>query len=293
MGASARLSGFAAALALVFAGTWGAGAATTTARPTAASPVAAMTSDEGGPAPDHPASSGLAGSASGYTLAPQVATTFVPGAPAELAFAVTGLDGRPVTAFDPVDAQVMRLLVVRRDGAAFQRLQAVLGLDGIWRAPLTLPAAGVYRLYADFRPTGGPPLVLGADLFAPGAFVPVPFGPSRVAQVNGYQVRLDGDLVAAAPSQVFATVSRDGAPVVDLQPHAGAFAELVVLDQSDLALRRAQPAGPLPDATDRAGPAVAFTVTVPRSGSYRAFLTFRHGGAVHGVEFTVPTRQVP
>ena len=35
--------------------------------------------------------------------------------------------------------------------------------------------------------------------------------PSRVAEVDGYQVRLDGDLAVGTPAQVFVTVSRDGA----------------------------------------------------------------------------------
>src|ERR1700754_2131222 len=95
MGSAARLSGCAAALALVFAGAWAAGAETTTARPTAAPPAVTMTSDDADPAPGHPASSGLAGSAPGYTLTLQGVSTFVPGAPAELAFAVTGGGGRP------------------------------------------------------------------------------------------------------------------------------------------------------------------------------------------------------
>ena len=51
--------------------------------------------------------------------------------------------------------------------------------------------------------------------------------PSRVAEVDGYQVRLDGDLAVGAPAQVFVTVSRDGAPVTDLEPLDDAFGRLV------------------------------------------------------------------
>jgi hypothetical protein len=205
----------------------------------------------------------------------------------EYAFTVTGSDGAPVTAFDVEHEQLLHLVVVRRDAAGFQHLHPALGPDGVWRVPLTLPAGGIYRVYADFVPTGGPELVLGTDLFAPGDFTPIPFGPSRVAQVDGYQVRLDGDLVPGTSSPVFATVSLDGAPVTDLEPYLGAFGHLVALRRSDLAYLHVHPSAATPAPTDRSGPGVAFVAEVPASGGYRLFLDFRHGGVVRTAEFTV------
>ena len=212
---------------------------------------------------------------------------FPPGRPRELAFTVTGSDGRPVTAFDVEHERLLHLVVVRRDAAGFQHLHPTLGPDGVWRVPLTLPAAGVYRAYADFVPTGGPALVLGVDLFAPGDFAPIAFPPSRVAQVDGYQVRLDGELVPGGPSQVFATVSRDGAAVTDLEPYLGAFGHLVALRQSDLAYLHVHPDAAPPGPADRSGPGVAFIAEVPTPGGYRLFFDFQHGGVVHTTEFTV------
>jgi hypothetical protein len=259
-------------------------------------PVAAPTTD-GTHAHDHEApvveSAGLVATAAGYTLVPHGTTTFVPGSPAEFAFTVTGSDGRPVTEFDVGHERLLHLVVVRRDAAGFQHLHPGLGPDGVWRVPLTLPAAGVYRAFADFLPTGGPAMVLGTDLFAPGDFAPIGFPPSRVAQVDGYQVRLDGDLVAGGPSQVFATVSRDGAAVTDLEPYLGAFGHLVVLRQSDLAYLHVHPDAATPAPADRSGPGVAFTADVPTAGGYRLFFDFQHGGVVRTAEFTVATRAGP
>jgi hypothetical protein len=289
-----RLAGFVGGLALVFAAAWFVGARTGPPPVAAATTVAASPHVDGhadGHADGHSdttGSDGLAATAAGYTLVPQ-ATTFTPGVPGEFAFAITGSDARPVTAFDVEHERQLHLIVVRRDTAGFQHLHPTLGPDGLWRVPLVLPAGGVYRAYADFAPTGGPDLVLGTDLFAPGEFVPVGHPPARVAQVDGYQVRLDGELVAGAPSQVFATVSRVGAPVTDLEPHLGAFGHLVALRSSDLAHLHAHPDTATPAPADRAGPALAFTAEVPSSGEYRLFLDFRHGGSVHTAEFTVTT----
>jgi len=306
MNAALRLSGYTAVLALVFAAAWGVGAAVgapATAPPPAAPvasavPHAAMgagTADDGH-AHRHGAneddSAGLVATAAGYTFVPKL-TTYRPGVPAELAFTITGSDRRPVTRFDVEHEKQMHLILVRRDSAWFQHLHPTIGPDGVWRVPLVLPVPGIYRVYADFVPTGGPPLVLGTDLFAPGDFDPVAFPPSRVAQVAGYQVRLDGELVPGSPSQVFATVSRDGAAVTDLEPYLGAFGHLVALRQSDLTYLHVHPDAATPAPTDRSGPGIAFTTEVPSAGTYRLFLDFRHAGTVRTAEFTVMTREVP
>ncbi|GAA3058507.1 hypothetical protein GCM10010464_23860 [Pseudonocardia yunnanensis] len=306
MNAALRLSGYTAVLALVFAAAWGVGAAVgaPAIAPPPAAPVASAVPHDGmgagsaddGHAHRHGAdevdSAGLVATAAGYTFVPKL-TTYRPGVPAELAFTITGSDRRPVTRFDVEHEKQMHLILVRRDSAWFQHLHPTLAPDGVWRVPLILPVPGIYRVYADFVPTGGPPLVLGTDMFAPGDFDPVSFPPSRVAQVGDYQVRLDGELIPGSPSQIFATVSRDGAAVTDLEPYLGAFGHLVALRQSDLTYLHVHPDAATPAPTDRSGPGIAFTTEVPSAGTYRLFLDFRHAGTVRTVEFTVMTRDVP
>jgi hypothetical protein len=129
-----------------------------------------------------------------------------------------------------------------------------------------------------------PPAVLPAS-------APAHPAADRVAFVDGYRVRLDGELVPGAPSQVFATVTAAGAAVTDLEPHLGGFGHLVVLRLDDLTLVRVRPDAPWPAPADRSGPGIAFTADVPSSGSYRLYLEFRHAGAVHTASFTVPARE--
>jgi len=280
-----RLGGFATAFALVFGAAFGAGAAVGEPPATPVTPAA-----HAGARPDAVGSGapagGLAATAAGYTLVPAV-DTLVPGGAGEYAFTVTGPDGAPVTAFDASRGQLLHLVVVRRDAAGFQHLFPALGPDGVWRVALTLPAGGIYRVYADVAPTGGPALTLGTDLFAPGDFTPIPFTPSRVAQVDDYQVRLDGALVPGTASPVFATVTRDGVPVTDLEPVLDAFGHLVALRRSDLAYVGVPADSPAPATTDRSGPGIAFTAELPTAGGYRMFLEFRHDGVLRTAEFTV------
>lgn len=284
MGSATRLAAYACSLALVFGLAWVAGRVVPHAQATASTEPEA-----GRPAPPDPDSTdGLATAAAGYRLA-VTDPTFVPGTPGELRFSVLGPDGAPVTAFatTPRDPSPLHVVVVRHDAAGFQRLDPTMDADGTWRTPLALPAPGVWRMFVDATPAAGPALVLGADLFAAGPFTPFTFPPSRTADIGGFRLRLDGDLVPGVPSQVFATVSRDGTAVTDLQPYLGAFGKLVALREGDLAYTAAA-AGPA--VGDRAGPAVAFTTTVPSAGTYRLFLQFRAADVLHTAEFTVPTR---
>lgn len=317
MNTAGRLAAYAAVLILLFTGAWATGVAVGPVTDTAATrqdtpgtPAVRAPGhdpnhdDEHGPPTDNGVpnrgptggepvagveSLGLSATQAGYTFT-VANTTFGLGRPGELAFTISGPDGRPVTAYADAHHGPLQVVVVRRDAAGFQHLQPTLGADGVWRAPLTLPGGGVWRAYADFAPADGPPLTLGTDLFVQGDFTPFRFADSRTFDVDGYQVRLDGNLVPGTQSQIYATVSRGGAPVLDLEPYLGAFGHLAVLRQGDLAYLRVQPiTSSTPGPADRAGPGTAFTVDVPSAGSYRLFVEFRHDGVTRTAEFSVST----
>lgn len=293
MNAAVRLSGYAATLVLVFAAAWGVGVATGAP---AAAPARADTADAPGAtaghgtgedhADSHAAGDGLVATAAGYTLVPRV-STLAPGRLGEFDFTITGSDGRPVTAFDVEHGKQMHLVVVRRDAAGFQHLHPALGPDGVWRVPLELPAAGVYRAFADFAPTGGQPITLGVDLSAPGDFQPATYAESRVSDIGGYRVELTGDLAAGQSSPVTATITRDGQRVTDLQPYLAAFGHLVTLRQTDLAYLHVHPDGSPGDGHTPAGPGISFYAEVPSAGAYRLFLNFQHQDVVRTAEFTI------
>ncbi len=284
--ATGRAVGLLAAVALVFAGGWAVGSA---AGPAPGVDLGAPPRPAAAGVDPETATMGLVSTRAGYTLRP-VRQVLPWNQPAEIAFTITGSDGAPVRAFDG-GAAAMDVAVIRRDDAGYEQLRATAGPDGVWHAPVTFPGAGVWRLYAGFTPTGGPPLDLGADLFVPGPFGPFTFTSEQRAVGSGpFQVRLDGELVPGGSSPVFATLSRNGAPVTDLQPvpgTGGAYGRLVAVRQGDLARipLRAQIVGA--DPAGRAGPGIAFVGEVPSTGSYRLFLTFTHDGVDRTAEFTV------
>ncbi|QNN54379.1 hypothetical protein [Nocardioides mesophilus] len=225
---------------------------------------------------------GLMRSQDGLTLDLDPAVV-APGAAVPLSFTVRDAAGDPVTDFDVVHGKRLHLIVVRRDLSGFQHVHPSLDpATGRWSTDLAL-TPGTWRVDADFTATGHEPLTLGTDLAVPGRFTPVALpAPSRVAEVDGYQVRLSGQLSAGTASEVRLSISHHGTPVTDLQPYLGSYGHLVALRDGDLAYLHVHP-----HEGASAGPGIDFTAEVPSTGRYRLFLDFRHDGVVRTAAFTV------
>jgi hypothetical protein len=268
-----RLAVVVAGLGAVFAAAVGVGAAVGPVGAPEAHPAAAA------PAPES------AATGTGYVLdvleeQPAAGTTTV-------AFRVLGPDGAPVTDYTQDHGEDLHLVAVRADLSGYQHVHPDRAPDGTWRVPLTL-TPGTWRLVADTTPAAADEdLALTADLQVAGTYDPQPLpGPALVAEVDGYTVVLTGELTAGAESELTFSVSRDGRPVVDLQPYLGAYGHLVALREGDLEYLHVHPVedahvAPAP------GPHVAFAATAPSAGPHRLFLDFRHGDAVHTAAFTV------
>ena len=283
MNTATKLSGFALGLAAVFGAAYGVGQVAgpvTPAAETRHDATDAGADHSAGPTTHLPG--GLLVSDRGYTMQPVAAPA------GEFAFRITGPDGRPVTRYDVAHDKQMHLIVARRDLAGFRHVHPELAADGTWRVASPLAGPGVWRAFADFTPTGGEALTLGVDVTVPGALEPRPLpAPATSTTVDGYTVTLAGTPQPGRTAELTLTVSRDGKPVTDLQPYLGAYGHLVALRQGDLAYLHVHPDGTPGDGRTPAGPEIHFAAEIPSTGTYRLYLDFRHGDAVHTAEFTV------
>lgn len=292
MSAPARLAGFAVAAAVVLGLALLLGRAVGPVETDAAAHDAGHDAGQGDEDSGHsaPAAStevpgGLQVSQDGYTFA-LAADRSAPGAQVPVSFEITGPDGEPVTAYDVEHEKQLHLIAVRRDFTGFQHVHPTLA-DGVWSTDLAL-TPGTWRLFADFTPTGGDALTLGADLTVAGSQDAVaPVQDTRTARVDGYEVTLDGELSAGADARLTLAVSKGGAPVTDLQPYLGAYGHLVALRSGDLAYLHVHPDGEPGDGTTAPGPDVVFHTAVPSAGTYHLYLDFRHDGVVRTAAFTV------
>jgi hypothetical protein len=231
--------------------------------------------------PDMPG--GLMVSSGGYTLALDDSVAQA-GRDRLLNFRIEGPDG-PVTAYDVEHEKQLHLIAVRRDFTGFQHVHPVLSPDGTWATDLDL-TPGQWRVFADFKPTGGRALTLGSDLSVPGRVAAAADrSTTRVTEVDGYTVTLTGDLVAGDHSMLKLSVAKDGRPVTDLQPYLGAYGHLVALRGGDLAYLHVHPDGEPDDGNTLPGPDIEFGAEVPSTGSYHLYLDFRHDGVVRTAQF--------
>jgi hypothetical protein len=283
-----KLAGFALGLAAAFGATLGIGSAVGPVGPAAAEEPGMTHTDSADlpadAAPELPG--GLMTAQDGYALT--LAERQLPaGEATPVSFRVLGPDGDPVTAYDVSHDEDLHLIAVRRDLSGFQHVHPELAADGTWSVPLSL-TPGEWRLFADFVPSGrGDNLTLGTDLAVAGDYAPQPLpAPSLTAEVDGYTVTLDGELVRGRESELTLSVSRDGRPVTDLQPYLAAYGHLVALRDGDLAYLHVHPAGEPGDGVTAPGPEITFFTTAPSAGTYRLFLDFQHGGVVRTAEFT-------
>jgi hypothetical protein len=217
----------------------------------------------------------------GYRLDPVTAVLPV-GEPAPYSFRILGPDGAAVTSYTPEHDKELHLIVVRRDLSGFQHLHPTRAADGVWSVPLSVAAAGEYRVLADFRPASlEEGITLGVDVPAAGTYQPLPLpAAGRTAEVDGYTVTLGGDLEPGRSSGLRLSLRKDGVPVTDLQPYLGAYGHLVALRAGDLAYLHVHPTSATP------GPELSFDAEVPSAGSYRLYLDFQHDGTVRTAEFT-------
>jgi hypothetical protein len=223
--------------------------------------------------------SGLGIADAGYRTS-FAATTLAAGESGRIEFRILDADGASVTDTDVEGGVPMHLIVVRRDLTGYQHLHPTAATDGSWETELTLPAAGVYRAFADFE-RDGRKVVLGTDLFVAGAFEPAALPPPAPATTaDGYDVGLAGDVRAGAEGELAFRISRDGSAPA-LEPYLGARGHLVALREGDLAYLHVHP-------LDAGEPGeIRFEATFPSPGSYRLFLQFQHEGRVHTAAFTL------
>ena len=237
------------------------------------------------------APTGLSVSSGGYTLSLRD-TTAQPGADRPVSFQIEGPDG-PVTTYDVQHEKLLHLVAVRRDFTGFQHVHPTLAPDGTWTTALDL-TPGEWRVFADLKPAGAEPVVLGSDLSVPGRMSVASYPRSaRVSTVDGYTVTLAGDLGAGHSSRLTLSVARDGRAVTDLGPYLGAYGHLVALRSGDLAYLHVHPVGVPGDGTTDAGPAVEFDAQVPSAGAYHLYLDFKHDGVVRTASFVLNAEESP
>ncbi|WP_210480763.1 heavy-metal-associated domain-containing protein [Naasia sp. SYSU D00948] len=292
MTTAGRLALYAAGLAMAFLGAYGIAAAVVPGD-MVTNRTEGTTMEDHGSRPELPtgALSGLSLSAHGYALSPVTAPVQV-GEPGELSFSIIDEDGNALVAFETSHEKALHLIVVRSDGAEYRHVHPVLdATTGRWSIPWEWNEAGTYRVYADFAPSA--PGDRGAATLSRTVHVAGELEPVHVDavattdEVDGFQVSVDGRLIAGAAGELTVTVRRNGEPVTELQPYLGAFGHLVALRDGDLAYLHVHAHGDEPREGETSGPEITFSAEAPTAGRYLLYLDFQVDGQVHTARFVL------
>lgn len=207
-----------------------------------------------------------------------------PGGPVDLAFKIRDpKTGAPVTRFETVHEKLFHMFLVSQDLEFFLHDHPVESGDGTFRYPASLPKPGMYRILADYYPSGGTPQLTAKTILVPGgALHPAQLKSDLSPKHTG---NLDVELIANPPEPVsglktmlfFRVKPADG-----LEQYLGAWGHMLAASDDLIDLIHTHPF--LADG----GPQIQFNVIFPRARTYRIWVQFQRRGVVNTAVFTVP-----
>jgi hypothetical protein len=210
-----------------------------------------------------------------------------------LAFTIESDNGTAVREFEVEHEKRLHLIVVRRDMEGFQHLHPRMDENGRWSTPITIEAAGPYRVFADFKRHGSNHTLAG-DVEVPGGYneQTYPVETQSATTDTGYEVDLKSDdAYAGEDAELEFAVTRGGEQVA-VEPYLGADGHLVALREEDLAYLHVHPIEDEhgDDRHTRPG-GIHFETEFPSAARYTLFLQFKHGGRVHTAQFGTDVTQ--
>ena len=189
----------------------------------------------------------------------------------------------PVTRFEMVHERLFHMFIVSQDLEFLIHEHPALLPDGTFQYECHLPKRGMYRVLADYYPSGGTPQLTASTIFVPGGVLQTAhLDPDLAArQAANLEVELVSDPprpIAGLPTLLFFRVQ----PAAGLEPYLGAWGHLLAASDDLIDMIHTHPF--LADG----GPRIQFNMIFPRARPYRLWVQFQRMGVVNTAMFTVP-----
>ena len=191
--------------------------------------------------------------------------------------------GAPVSRFEVVHEKLFHLFVVSQDLDFFLHDHPVMTQDGAFRYQGSFPKPGMYRLLADYYPTGATPQLTAKTIFVPGGSWnpahPAPDLASKHTENMDVELTMEPAVpLAGLKTMLFFRLK----PAEGLEKYLGAWGHMLAASDDLIDLIHTHPF--LADG----GPQVQFNVIFPRARTYRVWVQFQRKGVVNTATFTVP-----
>ena len=189
-----------------------------------------------------------------------------------------------VKQFQTVHEKLIHLFIVSENLEFFAHVHPVSQPDGSFQYQTTLPYPGMYRLLADFYPSGSVPQLAVGTLFVSGTGAsgtpPISLSPQPAENLT-VSLRSDPEVpIAGLETKLFFSLS----PPDGIEPYLGAWAHMLSASSDLVDLLHLHPSFALIRGT------VQFNVLFPRPERYRIWTQFQRLGKVNTVVFTIPVR---
>ena len=186
--------------------------------------------------------------------------------------------------FEIVHEKLMHLFVVSENLEYFAHIHPVLQPDGSFRQDVCLPYGGMYRLLADFYPSGAVPQLAVGTLFVNGTASPAHLEPAvapfKAANLTAsLHLEPEQSLAGLENKLIFTLDPADG-----IQLYLGVWAHMLVASEDLIDLLHVHPF--LADG----GATMQFNVIFPRAGMYRVWTQFQRLNTVNTTVFTIPVK---
>ncbi|MFB9325944.1 hypothetical protein ACFFSY_08385 [Paenibacillus aurantiacus] len=211
-----------------------------------------------------------------------------PGVDNVVTIQVKDADGKAVEKFDINHEKEMHLIVVSKDLSFFNHIHPVYKGKGEFEVTTAFPAAGEYKLIADYMPSGGSATTQSSWLTVsgtPGAQAKIAPDKQLTRTVAGVEVTLAAEHLMADMEVELNFAMKDAATkeqITDLEPYLGAVGHVVILSADTEQYLHVHPVD-----EKAKGPDATFMTTFPHGGVYKIWGQFQRGGKTFVVPFTV------
>lgn len=189
---------------------------------------------------------------------------------------------QPVTRFEIVHEKLIHVFLVSESLEFFAHVHPEEMPDQSFRLPVRLPEGGMYRLLADFYPSGSVPQLALSTLYVTGECRPSHLTASlspQTAENLSVSLRMEPDqALAGFETRLYMTLS----PNDDLEPYLGVWAHMLAVSADLIDMIHIHPF------LRNADGSLQFNLLFPRSGLYRIWTQFQRKRVVNTVVFTVP-----
>jgi hypothetical protein len=211
------------------------------------------------------------------------------GRPLEFAFRILDpANSHPAKDFEVIHEKLCHLFLVSGDLNWFLHDHPVLGADGIFRLPVTLPARGMYEAFVDLYPHNATPQWLTQFIYTENADPGTPAVPDLKPDLS---TQKDGDVTVSVelePARPFVgqktTLYCTPHPADGLEKWLGTYAHAFWVSQDLVDSEHTHPVTPEIGQNGE----LTFQAYFPRAGTYRFWIQFQRRGTLHTVHFDIP-----